>query len=69
MFSMKYSKAQIHSHQHVRQVHLDVEVLKLQIMKEIRSLWVVPNVHSQVVAAIADNSAFELDDALELLIA
>lgn len=35
-------------------------------MKEIGSLWVIPNVHSQVVAAITDNGTFELDDALEL---
>ena len=63
---MKYSKAHIHSQQHIRQIHLNIKVLKLQIMNEIRSLWVIPHIHSQVVAAITDDGAFELDDALEL---
>ena len=35
-------------------------------MKEIRSLWIIPNIHSQVITTIADDEPFELDDAFEL---
>ena len=63
---MKYSEAQINRHQHIRQIHLDIEVLKLQIMQKISCLWVIPNIHSQVVPTITDNGTFELDDAFEL---